>query len=86
MKEVVNTVGTIITVVALVLAIVIGGTLLSILAGIGVVYTMFFHDEYLKHIWKSKWDTDKQKETDEYNAEVDKYNAEADAYNKEVEA
>lgn len=86
MKEIVNTVGTIVTVVALVMAVVIGSTLLSVLAGIGIVYTMYFHDEYLKTIWKSKWDADKQKETDEYNAEVDKYNAEADAYNKEVEA
>lgn len=50
-KEIINTIGTIATIVALVMAVVIGSIALKVLAGIGIVYTMYFHDEYLKAIW-----------------------------------
>lgn len=85
MKEIINSVGTMVTIVALVLAIVIGSTLLRVLAGIGIVYTMLFHDEYLKNIWKAAWMEQHQKEVDEYNAEVDNENAEVDKENRDVD-
>ncbi len=85
MKEVINSIGAIVTVIALVLAAVIGSTLLKVLAGIGIVYTMFFHDEYLKGIWKAKWMEEQKKEVDEYNAEVDNLNADIDKENKDVD-
>lgn len=75
MKEVVNTVGTIVTIVALVMAALIGATLLKVFAGIGIVYVMFFHDEYVKTIALKE-------ANDEYNREVDAYNAAIDAENE----
>lgn len=54
MKEIINSIGTIATLVALVMAMFLGNTLLAILAGIGVVYIMFFHDEALKTMWRKQ--------------------------------
>ena len=36
------------TIVALVMAIVIGNTIVQILAGLGIVYVMYFHDDIIK--------------------------------------
>lgn len=47
-KEIINAVGTIVTIVALVMAIVIGNTIVQILAGLGIVYVMYFHDDIIK--------------------------------------
>ena len=73
MKEIINAVGTIVTLVALVMAMFMGSTFLSVLAGVGVVYVMYFHDENLKAIVHSK-------AVEEYNRtcreEVMKYTAE----------
>lgn len=74
MKEVINAVGTLVTIVALVMALIVGSSFLKVLAGIGIVYVMYFHDENLKTIWEKE-------ATDEYNAGVDAYNAEVDKYN-----
>ena len=55
MKEIINTIGTIVTVVALVIAIVmIPSAFVKVLAGIGVVYVMYFHDEYVKNIGRQE--------------------------------
>lgn len=78
MKEVINTIGTIATIVALVMAAIIGAPLLKALAGIGIVYVMFFHDEYVKAIAL-------QEANDEYNKEVDAYNAAIDEENNKEE-
>lgn len=77
MKEVINAVGTIVTLVALVMAMFMGSTFLSVLAGVGVVYVMYFHDENLKAIVHSK-------AVEEYNRGVDKFNEDVDRYNEEV--
>ena len=74
MKEIVNAIGTLVTIVALVMALIIGSSFLKVLAGIGIVYVMYFHDENLKTIWEKE-------KTDAYNAGVDAYNAEVDLYN-----
>lgn len=47
-KEIINAIGTIVTIVALVMAIVIGNTIVQILAGLGIVYVMYFHDDIIK--------------------------------------
>lgn len=78
MKENINTIGTIVTIVALVIAIVIGPMALKVLAGIGVVHTMFYHDEHIKRLAKDEY-------TDKYNAEVDRYNAAIDNENKAID-
>ena len=54
MKETINAIGTLITIIALVMALVIGGTLLRIFSGIALVYVMYFHDEVLKVIWEKE--------------------------------
>ena len=64
MKEIINSIGTIATLVALVMAMFLGNTLLSILAGIGVVYILFFHDEALKTMWRKQME-------DEFKAGVE---------------
>ncbi len=74
MKEIINAVGTLITIVALVMALIVGSSFLKVLAGIGIVYVMYFHDENLKTIWEKE-------KIEEYNAGVDAYNAEVDKYN-----
>lgn len=78
MKENINTIGTIITIVALVIAIVLVPYVsFRILAGLGVVHTMFYHDEHIKRLAKDEY-------TDKYNAEVDRYNASIDNENKAI--
>lgn len=47
-KEIINAIGTIVTIVALVMAIVIGNTIVQVLAGLGIVYVMYFHDDIIK--------------------------------------
>jgi hypothetical protein len=70
MKDIINSVGTIITIVALVMAMFLGNLLLSILAVIGVVYVIYFHDENLKYMWEiaksEQWER-------EYNEMVARY-------------
>lgn len=47
-KDIVGTIGTVVTIIALVLAAVVGATFLKILAGAGIVYVMCAHDEYTR--------------------------------------
>ena len=54
MKDIINSVGTLITIVALVMAMFLGNLLLSIFAAIGVVYILYFHDEVLKTMWRKQ--------------------------------
>lgn len=77
MKEVINAIGTIVTLVALVMAMFMGSTFLSVLAGLGVVYVMYFHDENLKAIIYNK-------AVDEFNKGVDAFNEDVDRYNEEA--
>ena len=77
MNEITNSVGTLITIIALTIALLTGSPLLKVLAGIGLVYTMLSHDEQIKAICR--------KEIDEYNAEVDRFNTEVDKYNQSAE-
>jgi hypothetical protein len=70
MKEIVNSIGTLVTLVALIMALIIGGTAMKILAGIGIVYAMNFHDEILKMLWKEE--KEKNTEIEEIKQWVDK--------------
>lgn len=63
MKEIVNAIGTLVTLIALVMAMFMGSTFLSVLSGVGVVYIMYFHDENLKSIWRKEME-------EEFNAGV----------------
>lgn len=88
MKEIINTVGTIAVIVTLVVAITLWqgeSSLVPIIAGVGIIYTMYFHDEYLKTIWKNEWLEKAKRENDIYNEEIDRYNAEVDRENEEEE-
>lgn len=85
MKEIINTIGTIAVIVALVLALGLNNTIVSILVVVGIVYTMYFHDEFLKTIWKNEWLEKTKRENDIYNEEIDRYNAEVDKENEEEE-
>ena len=78
MNEITNSVGTLITVIALTIALLTGSLLLKVLAGIGLVYTMLSHDEQIKAICRKE-------EIDKYNAEVDRFNTEVDKYNQTTE-
>lgn len=70
MKEIVNSIGTLVTIVALVMALIIGGVAMKILAGIGIVYVMNFHDEILKMLWKEE--KEKNTEVEEIKQWMDK--------------
>lgn len=85
MKEIINTIGTIAVIVALVLALALNSTIVSILAVVGIVYTMYFHDEFLKAIWKNEWLEKAKRENEAYNEGVDRYNAEVGKENEEEE-
>ena len=51
MSEILNTIGTLVTVVALTMAmIVLPHLFVKILAGAGLVYVMYYHDEYMKEV------------------------------------
>lgn len=63
MKEVINAIGTLVTLVGLVMAMFLGSTFLTVMAALGVVYVMYFHDENLKAIWRKQM-------ADEFNAGV----------------
>jgi len=77
MDETLNSIGTLITIVVLTIAIIlIPSVWVKVLAGAGIVHTMFAHDEYIKGVKSDE-------ETDKYNQEVDQYNEEVEKYNKE---
>ena len=65
MKEIINTIGTLVTIVALVMAIVLGGTIVKVLSGLGIIYVMYFHDEYLKSVWQNEAHEKDEKEVEE---------------------
>ena len=65
MKEIINTIGTLVTIVALVMAIVLGGTIVKVLSGLGIIYVMYFHDEYLKSVWQNESHEKDEKEVEE---------------------
>lgn len=81
MDEILNTIGTLIAVIALTIALLTGSPFLRVLSGIGIVYTMFSHDEYLKAIWRKEED----EEIEKYNADIDRFNRDVDEYNQTLE-
>ena len=55
MKEIIHAIGTLITIVVLVITVfTTQSTLVQILTGISLGYIMIFHDEYLKCLWKDE--------------------------------
>ena len=77
MKEIFNSIGTVVTLTALILAaFLVPNIVVRILCGIGIVYTMIIHDQYLVSVANDD-------EVDEYNAWIDKYNKKVDEENGE---
>ena len=77
MKETINAIGTVLTIVCLVVGMMFVPTFFAkALMGISIIYVIYFHDEILKAIWR-------QGEVDKYNREVDAFNAEVEEYNRE---
>lgn len=73
MKEIINAIGTLATIVALVMAMFLGNALLSILAAIGVVYVLYFHDENLKTMWEKATKSEAEQWERDYNEMVAQY-------------
>lgn len=63
MKEIINSVGTITTILVLALAAFAfkGHVVFNILAGAAIIYVTYFHDEYLKYLW----DEEQEKKKDD---------------------
>lgn len=79
MKETINSIGTILTITVLIIAaFMIPNTALRILAGVGIVYTMYFHDDYIRSL-------SREDAIDEYNKEVDRFNEDVEQHNGKVD-